>query len=164
MKYSETQALPKIAAYCSKAERAESEVCKKLLGWELDKESIERIITRLKKENFLNEERYCRSFIKDKIQFNKWGKVKIVFELKKKRIPESIINSCFEEIESSDFETPLMKILVNKAKSVKASTDYERWTKLVRFGMGRGYSLDQIQKCLSKILDTDGEDYFESFS
>ena len=164
MKYSETQALPKIAAYCSKAERAESEARKKLLGWELDEESIERIITRLKKENFLNEERYCRSFIKDKIQFNKWGKVKIVFELKKKRISQSTIDSCFQEIESTDFETPLIKILTTKARSVKAANDYERWAKLVRFGMGRGYSLDQIKKCLSKILDTDGEDYFESFS
>ncbi len=163
MRYSESQALPKIAAYCSKAERAESDVRKKLLGWELDEDSRDRIIIRLKKENFLNEERYCRSFIKDKIQFNKWGKVKIVFELKKKRITESTINSCFEEIESSDFETPLMKILINKAKSVKASNDYEKWTKLVRFGLSRGYSFDQIKKCLSKILDTDGEDYFESF-
>lgn len=163
MRYSESQALPKISAYCSKAERAESDVRKKLQGWELDEESSERIVARLKKENFLNEERYCRSFIKDKIQFNKWGKVKIVFELKKKRISESTISSCFEEIESSDFETPLLKILVNKAKSVKAANDYEKWTKLVRFGMGRGYSFDQIKKCLSKILDTDGEDYFELF-
>lgn len=163
MKYSETQALPKIAAYCSKAERAESDVRKKLLGWELDEESSERIVSRLKKENFLNEERYCRSFIKDKIQFNKWGKVKIVFELKKKRISGSTISSCFEEIENSDFEAPLMKILVNKAKSVKAADDYEKWTKLVRFGMGRGYSFDQIKRCLSKILDTNGKDYFESF-
>lgn len=162
MKYSETQALPKIAAYCSKAERAESDVRKKLLCWELEEESCERIIARLKKENFLNEERYCRSFIKDKIQFNKWGKVKIAFELKKKRIPEFIINSCFEEIESSDFESPLMRILETKSKSVKASTDYEKWSKLVRFGIGRGYSFDQIKKCLSKILNTDGEDYFES--
>ncbi len=163
MKYSETQALPKIAAYCSKAERAECDVRKKLQSWELDNESCERIVARLKKENFLNEERYCRSFIKDKIQFNKWGKAKIVFELKKKRIPQSTIGACFEEVESSDFEVPLMKILANKAKSVKAANDYEKWTKLVRFGLGRGYSLDQIKKCLSKILDNDGEDYFESF-
>ena len=164
MKYSESQALPKIAAYCSKAERAESDVRKKLLGWELDESSSERIINRLRKENFLNEERYCRSFIKDKIQFNKWGKVKIVFELKKKRIPEFIINSCLEEIESSDYEMPLMKILVTKSKSVKANSEYERWTKLVRFGMGRGYSFDQIKKCLSQILNNDGEEYPESFS
>lgn len=164
MKYSEAQALPKIAAYCSKAERAVSDVRKKLLKWELDTESINRVIIRLKNENFLNEERYCRSFIKEKIQFSRWGKVKIIFELKKKHIPESIIDSCFEEIEVSDFEAPLMKILLNKAKTVKAANDYERWTKLARFAMGRGYSFNQIKKCLYKILDTDGEDYFESFS
>lgn len=162
MKYTEAQALPKIAAYCSKAERAECDVRKKLQAWELDNESCERIIARLKKENFLNEERYCRSFIKDKIRFNKWGKVKIVFELKKKRIASSVIDACFDEIESSDFDDPLFKILSTKAKSVKAANEYERWAKLFRFGMGRGYSPDQIKKCLSKILDSNGEDYLES--
>jgi len=162
MKYSENQALSKLAAYCSKAERAESDVRRKLINWEIEQDAADRIIARLKKENFLNEERYCRSFIKDKLQFNKWGKTKIIFELKKKQISKSVINSCFEEIDNDDFKAPLSKLLTTKAKSVKASNDYEKKIKLIRFGLGRGYSLEQVQKCLSEILNMDDDEYFES--
>lgn len=159
-KYSEKQALVKMAAYCSKAERAESDVYKKLNLWELESEIIERIINRLKKENYLNEERFCRCFIKDKLLFNKWGKTKIIFELKKKRVSEQTISTCFEEFESDDFEESLQKVLSSKARTIKAKDDYDKKTKLIRFALGRGYSYDQIQRCLSKILKTNTDDEY----
>lgn len=165
MKYSESQALVKMSAYCSKAERAEADVRRKLTLWEVENEPMERIIDRLKKENYLNEERFCRSFIKDKMLFNKWGRTKIVFELRRKQISEQVINMSFSEFEATDFEESLLKILTTKAKSVKAKDDYDKKNKLIRFALGRGYSYEQIQRCLSKILDTNNdEDYFDSFS
>lgn len=163
MKLSEEKALSKIAAYCSKAERSEFDVRRKLTGWQVEDTEINRILGRLKKENFLNEERYCRSFIKDKMRFNKWGRVKITFELKKKHIPESTINSCFEGFGNEEFESPLLNILTTKAKNIKAQNEYEKQAKLIRFALGRGYSLEQIKKCLKK-LDYNDEDYLESFS
>lgn len=159
-KYSENQALIKMAAYCSKAERAESDITRKLSLWELESEVSDRIINRLKKENYLNEERFCRSFIKDKLLFNKWGKTKIVFELKKKRISEQTISTCFEEFESDDFEESLQKVLSSKARTIKAKDDYDKKNKLIRFALGRGYSYDQIQRCLSKILKTHTDDEY----
>lgn len=158
MKYTEGQALAKIAAYCSKAERAESDVRRKLTLWELDSDETERIINRLQKENFLNEERFCRCFIKDKLQFNKWGKRKIIFELKKKHIAEQIISNCFMELESEDFEDALLKVLISKEKIVKYKDDFDKKNKLIRFALGRGYSYEQVQRCLSKILKTDIDD------
>lgn len=158
MKYSEGQALAKIAAYCSKAERAESDVRRKLILWELEPVETERIINRLQKENFLNEERFCRCFIKDKLQFNKWGKRKIIFELKKKHVSEQTISNCFSESETEDFEEALLKILVSKEKTVKAKDDFDKKNKLIRFALGRGYSYEQVQRCLSKILKTDIDD------
>jgi len=160
MKMTEPQALSKMAAYCSKAERSAYDVRKKLEKWELEEENIQRIIERLKKENFLNEERFCRSFIKDKIRFNKWGQNKIVFELKKKRVPDSIVRECLSEIETEEFDSPLLKLLTSKAKTIKAENDYEKQMKLIRFALGRGYSLDLIRKNLKK-MDMDYEDYPE---
>lgn len=160
MKYSESQALAKIAAYCSKAERAESDVRRKLSMWELDAESVEQIIARLKKENYLNEERFCRCFIKDKLLLNKWGKVKIVFELRKKQITEQSISRCFEEFETDDFEELLLSVLKSKLRTVKAKNDYDKKNKLIRFALGRGYSYEQIQRCLPKILNTDCDDEY----
>lgn len=164
MKLSEQQALHKVAAYCSKAERCESDVRRKLDKWELTPDETNSIITRLIKENYLNEERFTKAFIKDKMVFNKWGKIKISYELRKKSIPDVIIQACFDDIESTDFESPLLKILSNKIKSVKADSEYEKRIKLIRFALGRGYSYQEVQKCLSKLINSDDDDfYMETF-
>lgn len=158
MKYTEKQCLIKMAAYCSKAERAESDVRRKLNLWELDEETITRIVTNLKNENYLNENRFCRSFIKDKMMFNKWGKIKITYELKKKQIPTQIINTCFEDFDSSEFNETLSIILQTKLRSIKAKDEYDKRNKLIRFALGRGYSYNEVQKSLSKILNTTFDD------
>lgn len=165
MKITEDKALYKIAAYCSKAERSEYDVKRKLQNWELEDDSVSRIILRLTKENFLNEDRYCRAYVKDKITFSRWGKAKIVFELKKKYISEAIIQSAFDELENHVFDEPLMKVLSTKIKSIKGKDEYEKQTKLIRFALGRGYTFEQIKRCLSKLTNTDDNDeYFELFS
>lgn len=162
MKLTEAQALNRIAAYCSRTERCESDVRKKLQSWELTEESIDQIIARLKKENFLNEERYCRSFINDKAKFNKWGVTKIKFELRKKNIAESMINRCLDELENEQFEQPLFDLLSSKIKTIKAANDRERNMKLIRFALGRGYSFDQIKKTLQK-MDLKDDEYIDTF-
>ncbi|HCO67008.1 MAG TPA: RecX family transcriptional regulator [Dysgonomonas sp.] len=160
MKYSKSEALAKLAAYCSQAERSEYDVRRKTEKWELSPSVINNIIDKLKKENFLNEERYCSSFINDKTKFNRWGETKIRFELKKKRISDAVINSCFADFENEQFEIPLYELLSSKVKSVKADSSYERRAKLIRFAMGRGYRYDQINKVLQK-MNIDGEEYPE---
>lgn len=161
MKLTEANALARTAAYCSKAERCESDILKKLAGWELTGEEQLRIIARLRKEKFLNEERYCRSFVRDKVRFNKWGKVKIIFELRKKQISQNLIDQCLTELDENEFNNSLESILIIKNKSVKAVSNYERRTKLLRFALSRGFSLQESQKVLNKILkQTDDEEYF----
>lgn len=123
MKLSEPQALNRVAAYCSRAERSEFSVRKKLLAWELSSDAIERIMDRLRKEKYLDNTRFARSFINDKLRFNKWGKTKIVFELRKLNIPESIYNPILEDLAGDEFEKQLMHILSIKEKSVNAKND-----------------------------------------
>lgn len=160
MKLSEPQALNRIAAYCSRAERCESDVRKKLVAWELEDSVVKRIIERLKKEKFLDDARFCRSFVNDKLKFNKWGKTKIVFELKKRNISASIYNPILEELSGDQFEEQLIHILSVKAKSVKGKTEYERKTKLIRFALSRGFSMDMTIRCVNKLLGGDYEDAF----
>jgi regulatory protein len=149
----EKQAVARIASYCSKAERCEQDVKKKLQAWELPDEAAARILAYLRSESFLNEERYARSFVQDKMRFNKWGKNKIVFELRKKYIPESVIHAAFDELTGNDeFEQSLMNILQTKSKSVKAAGEYEKRAKLFRFAIGRGFQPEMINRCLGKLI------------
>ena len=66
------QALSRLAALCSRGEQAESDMRRKLQRWGIDLGETDRIVQRLKEENFLNEERYARAFVRDKARFNGW--------------------------------------------------------------------------------------------
>lgn len=156
----ENQAVSKIAAYCSRAERSKDDARRKLTAWGIDRETAERIISRLEKENFIDEKRFCHAFIKDKARFNKWGKTKITYELKKKGISSEIINASLKEVEGEcGFEDQLMKILTTKNAALKDDNIVQRRLKLFRFAAGRGFSPDMINRCLDKLPDGKGNDY-----
>ena len=83
----EAEMLRRAAAYCSTAERCIQDVQKKIKAAGLTQEEGERIIARLLQEKFIDEHRFARYFVNDKLRFNKWGRIKIAYELQKKNIP-----------------------------------------------------------------------------
>lgn len=153
MKLSEEKALHRIAAYCSRAERCEFDIRRKLSRWELSIEEQDRIITRLKSEKFLDHNRYCKSFINDKVKYNKWGINKIIFELRKKQIEEKFYSPLLEELSKETFEEQLIHILKIKNRSIRAKDLYERKNKLIRFALGRGFSMDMAVKSVENLLN-----------
>lgn len=159
MKLTEPQALNRVAAYCSRAERSEFAVRKKLIAWEVPQDAIKRIIDRLRKEKYLDDTRFARSFINDKLNFNKWGRTKIIYELKKRNIPESVYIRILDELSGDEFEKQLIHILSVKIKSVKGKNDYDKKTKLIRFALGRGFTMDLVIKCVNKLMGGDYEEY-----
>lgn len=159
MKLTESQALNRVATYCSRAERSEFAVRKKLVAWEVPEDAIKRIIDRLRKEKYLDDNRFARSFINDKLNFNKWGRTKIIYELKKRNISESVYNPILDELSGDEFEKQLMHILSVKGKSVKGKNDYDKKTKLIRFALGRGFTMDLVIKCVNKLMGSDDEEY-----
>lgn len=164
MKLSESQALHKLAAYCSKAERCQSDVLKKMSAYELREDEVSRIMQRLIREKFIDESRYAVAFAGDKTRFAKWGRRKIEFELRKKKIPESIINCALAEIGTEQDSQILLDLLLKKNHSIKANSVYQRRTKLLRYALGKGYTLDESQSLVSKILNSEEDEiYFESF-
>lgn len=153
----ESQALHRLAVYCSRAERCESDVRKKLTLWELSDDEKSRIVSRLFQEKFLDEDRYAKAFVKDKSRFGKWGKLKIQFELKKKRIPDSIIKAAIADLEDEETEKVLMALLTRKNALVKAKDDRDRRTKLIRFAAGKGFQMNEILSCLNRITKAEDE-------
>ena len=143
----------KMATLCAKRESCESEIRKKLDRYDLQEDAVKRMITRLEKENYLNERRYCRSFIHDKHQFNKWGRTKIEFALRQKQIPSEVIASAFSEFPVSWFGEPLLELLQRKSKTMKAKNDFEKRTKLIRYALGKGYTMDETLRCLDRLFE-----------
>ncbi len=148
---SESEILHKSAAYCSVADRCVDDVRKKLTRWEIDLPVQDRIIQRLIQEHFLDEERFCKSFVHDKTKFNKWGINKIKFELRKRNIPDNLIQSGLDAVNPEENRERLLQLLVAKKKSVKGKNDFEVQQKLMRFAAGRGFTIDDILWVIERI-------------
>lgn len=148
---SESKALSRMANLCARREYCVHDIETKLQRYKLDKDTIKNIVAKLKKEKYIDELRFTRSFIRDKIRFNKWGKVKIDYALRQKRIPESIVNEAFMDFTDNDLNDSLQELLQAKWKTIKANSDYEKQTKLIRFGLSRGFDMGVILQCVKNL-------------
>lgn len=140
-----------MANLCARREYCVFDIETKLKRYDLEKEIIESIIARLVKEKYIDEIRYTRGFIKDKIRFNKWGKTKIEYALRQKRVPEDIVAEAFLEYTDEELNNSLQDLLQAKWKTIKGDSDYEKRNKLIRFGLSRGFDMNNILKCIKNI-------------
>ena len=153
----EQEAYLQLAALCAQAEHCQQEMRDKMRRWELDETAQNRIVARLVKERYIDDERYARAFVKDKIRYNKWGRRKVQQALWLKHIDADIQQRVLDEIDEKEYLDVLRPLLKQKRKSIKAESDYELNQKLVRFALGRGFGFDIIRQCLN-VDDIDIED------
>ena len=149
-----------LAALCAQAEHCQYEMTEKMRRWELDEEVQARIMQRLVKERYIDDERYARAFVKDKVRYNKWGRRKVEQALWQKHIDEDIRQQVLDEVDDEEYIRILKPLLQQKRRSTKAANDYELNQKLMRFAMGRGFTFDIIRQCL-KVDDLDEPEDFE---
>lgn len=133
----------KMAAYCTYQDRCHQEVEQKMRDFLLIPEAKEEILLYLMKENFLNEERFTRSYIRGKFYIKSWGRNKIRNHLKFKGVPEKLINSCFDEIDEVDYEKTLHKVYENYY-SKQSGKDWQKKSKTVKYLLGRGFEYEDI--------------------
>ena len=154
----EQEAYLQLATLCAQAEHCEQEMRDKMKRWEIDETAQNRIIDRLVKERYIDNERYARAFVKDKIRYNKWGMRKVQQALWMKRIDNDIQQRVLDEIDDKEYLDVLRPLLKQKRKSTKAANDYELNQKLVRFALGRGFTFDIIRQCLEVDEEMDYDD------
>ncbi len=143
-----------LAALCAQAEHCQWEMLEKMRRWELPEEEQARVMQRLVSERYVDDERYARAFVKDKVRYNKWGRRKVEQALWQKHIDDDIRQRVLDEIDDDEYLAVLKPLLQQKRRSTKAANDYELNQKLVRFAVSRGFTFDIIRQC----LDVDEED------
>jgi len=146
------EALSKAMHWCSKMERSKLDVKRKVLQWGITVEQANEIVETLEKEGFVSTSRFSEAFIKSKLQYNKWGKIKIKYHLLHKGFTEDSINHCFDELISiENYEAMILTELSKKNKLIKDEDPYQRTAKLVAFGQSRGYETDIIFKKIDTL-------------
>ena len=149
-----------LAALCAQAEHCQWEMLEKMRRWELDDEAQARVMQRLVSERYVDDERYARAFVKDKVRYNKWGRRKVEQALWQKHIDEDIRQRVLDEVDDDEYLAVLKPLLQQKRRSTKAANDYELNQKLMRFALGRGFTFDIIRQCLD-LEDLDNLDDLE---
>lgn len=155
----EQEAYLTLAALCAQAEHCQYEMLEKMRKWELPEENQARIMERLVKERYVDDERYARAFAKDKVRYNKWGRRKVEQALWQKHIDDDVRKSVLDEIDDEEYLSILRPLLKQKRKSTKAQNDYELNQKLMRFALGRGFTFDIIRQCLDVEEELDDNEF-----
>lgn len=138
------------ASYCcSLSEHCVKKVREKLVQWETPKEFIDPIIEKLLEQDYINEERFSRAFVKDKFRFNHWGRIKIQTHLRTLEISSENIAKAMEEINEQEYAEILDEIVKKKQKTIKKGTDLEVRAKLLRHALSRGFEYDLIASKLN---------------
>lgn len=140
--------LAQISGYCAHTERCKTEVAEKLKKLGANADEISATINKLEEENFINEGRYCRGFVHDKLRFSKWGRIKIVYALRMKRVNSADIQSALEQIEEEEYLIILRDLLRAKERTIRARDEYDKQAKLLRFAAGRGFEPELIKRAL----------------
>jgi len=146
-------ALKKAQQYCANEEKCVADVRRKLYDWSADKNDVDKIIESLETENFIDENRYSQFFARDKFKFNKWGKIKIAYELRMKKIPNQIIQQAFESIDATDYFEMIENEIAKKFNEIERREKdiYQLKSKILKFGQSRGYEDELVRKAIANI-------------
>ena len=140
--------LNKARHFCDYQERCIKEVTDKLNSWKVKKVVMEKVVERLIKEEFLNEDRFVRLFVTSKFRNFHWGRNKIIHELQKRNIPDLIIQIGLQEIDDEEYLITLAELLIKKSREIRSENPLQRKQKLMTFAVGKGYHYEAVRQVM----------------
>lgn len=148
---SKEQALQKAKHYCGYQERSHYEVREKLYALGMHKQQVEELISQLIEENYLNEERFAIEFAGGKFRMKQWGRVKIKYELKQKKVSEYCIKKALKQIDEDDYLKSLNTLARKKWNSIKGEgiNHFVKMSKTTTYLMQKGFESDLIQTAIA---------------
>ncbi|MCA8832222.1 regulatory protein RecX [Hymenobacter pini] len=155
--YTPAEALQKILAFCVYQERTFKETESKLRDYGLTEDEAGEIMIRLSREDFLNEERYAQTFVRGHIR-KKWGRRRIMQELKQKGLSDYCIKVGLKEIDGDEYYQNLQELLEKKDRQEKERHPAKRRQKLQLYLTGKGYEQDLIKMALQDLGRVPEED------
>jgi len=147
------KAYMKLKHFCGYQDRCHQEVKEKLYSLKLGKATVEMLLSRLIEEDYLNEERFAKAFVGGHFRQKQWGKVKIGYALKQKRVSEYNIKKAMKEIPEEDYLAVAEKLITTKWNILKNEQYINRTVKTMAFLQQRGFEPGLVQSILKKFKD-----------
>ena len=146
------QALSSLMRQCARAEKCSGDALRLMRRWGVSEADARKVLERLLRERFIDDGRYAAAFVRDKMRFSGWGERKIRMALRTKGVATQHIDAALGELESVDNSRRLEEMLRKKAAKTTARDLYDLKGKLVRFGMSRGFELEDVLAATDQVL------------
>ncbi len=143
-----------LAALCAQGEHCQYEMLEKMRRWEVDETVKARVMQKLVAGRYIDDERFARAFVKDKVRYNKWGRRKVEQALWVKHISDDIRHKVLDEVDDEEYLSVLRPLLKQKRRTTKATDEYDMNRKLCRFALSRGFLYNIIKQCID-VSDED---------
>lgn len=150
--YTVQEATLKLMQYCAYRDRSQKEVEEKLREMRMIPQACEHIIIKLMQENFLNEERFARSFVRGKFRIKKWGRIKIKQELKLKEISSPLIKIALTEIDDNEYYKTLVELAEKKEGLIKEKDPFKKRQKLINYLLQKGYESSLVFEVSNSVI------------
>ncbi|MEO0525844.1 MAG: regulatory protein RecX [Bacteroidota bacterium] len=150
--YTLTEATRKLEAYCAYQDRCHKEVFAKLKEMRMIPMAIDQIMGHLIQEDFLNEERFSKSFARGKFTIKKWGRNRIVNELRKRDISAYNIKTALQEIEEENYLSTLDLLAKKKLEEIKETNRQKKKRKLADYLFYRGWESYLVYDKIAELI------------
>lgn len=147
------QAHQKLKHYCAYQERSHSEVKEKAYGFGLRRQEVDEVISALIQEGYLNEERFAIAFAGGKFRMKAWGRVKIKYELKQRKVSDYCIRKALQEIDETVYQKTLQALAEKKWKSIRGAgtNGFVKMSKTRDYLIQRGFEAGLVLEAIKKI-------------
>ena len=115
-------------------------------------EAIDVVIGHLLEHNFLNEERFAKTFVSGKFHIKKWGKRRLAQELKQKDISKYNINLAMSMIGDQEYIETFNVLAEKKVKDIKESNILKKKKKLVDYLLYRGWESHLVYDKVNELV------------
>jgi regulatory protein len=151
--YTIKEALVKLQKYCAYQDRCHKEVEQKLTQMHMIPKAIEQIIVDLIQNNYLNEERFAKAYVRGKFSIKKWGKVRLTLELKQRQISKYIIKTALAEIDPEDYTHTFHELAEKKARNLTETNPFKRKKKLADYLIYRGWESHLVYDKVNTLIN-----------
>lgn len=149
--YTLAEATKKLQHYCAYQERCHQEVRKKLKSMRMIQQAIDQITTHLTQQNYLNEERFAKSFARGKFRNKQWGKNRIIRELKQRNITPSNIKRALTQIKQEEYLSTLDELTLKRWTQLHDTQPQKRKKKVAQYLLYRGWESDLVYQKIQEL-------------
>ena len=146
------QALAALMRQCARAERCSGDALRLMHRWGVADEDAQKVLSRLVAERFIDDQRYADAYVREKSRFAGWGANKIRLSLRAKRLPAPVVEKALGQIDRASSGESLLRIIGRKAERTPHKDVWDLKSKLLRFGLSRGFDYDEVVAAIEQTL------------